>query len=320
MPVSDIYRNFAVMIGTNDDIGIELQRRTVMAGCLAVALLLFSIIPMRADYYTDYIERYAPMAVEQMHKYGIPASVTLAQGLLESGAGRSTLASEGNNHFGIKCHSDWTGPTMLRDDDAPDECFRVYDSAAGSFTDHSLFLKKKRYASLFTLDPADYAGWARGLKQCGYATDPNYADRLITIIERYALYSYDNGTAGEGHEMAEFIISKLAGTHPIRRSRGLHYVVASPGDTYGKIAKEFNISKKDLLAFNDVKRDGEIKPWQEVYLQKKLDTPPEGLKTVTIGEGESFHSVAQRFAMRLDALRSLNPDAQDVPGTVLKLR
>lgn len=294
-------------------------RRFIRLRCILVALIIGVTLHLRADYYSDYIDLYAPLAVEQMEKYGIPASVTLAQGLLESAAGRSTLATEGNNHFGIKCHSDWKGPTMLRDDDAPDECFRVYDSAAGSFTDHSLFLSKKRYASLFSLDPTDYAGWARGLKQCGYATDPNYADRLITIIERYALYSYDSHSAGEGHEMAEFIISKLADTHPIRRARGLHYVVAAPGDTYGKIAKEFHISKKDLMKYNDVKHDGEIKPWQEVYLQKKLDTPPDGITKATIGEGESMHSISQRFAISLDMLRALNPDAKDEAGTVLIL-
>lgn len=149
------------------------------------ALSLLLPVMMLGNAYEDYIARYSAMAVEQMRLYGVPASITLAQGLLESGAGRSTLAAEGNNHFGIKCHKEWTGNSMLRNDDAPDECFRVYDSPEESFRDHSLFLRRQRYASLFDLPLTDYVGWARGLKKCGYATDPNYADRLISIIELY---------------------------------------------------------------------------------------------------------------------------------------
>ncbi|MCM1291648.1 MAG: glucosaminidase domain-containing protein [Prevotella sp.] len=274
----------------------------------------------RADYYSDYIDKYAPIAVRQMEQYGIPASITLAQGLLESAAGRSTLATQGNNHFGIKCHTDWKGDTMLRDDDAPDECFRVYHNPEESYQDHSVFLTKKRYAPLFELDPFDYAGWAQTLKKCGYATDPNYADRLITIIERYALYSYDSNKAGKAHEVAEFIIANLADSHPVRKSRGLHYVIAAPGDTYAKIAKEFKISKKKLIEYNDVSKDGEIRPWQEVYLQEKADTAPKDVKSVTIGEDESIHSVAQRYGMKMKTIMELNPNARDIPGTVLRLR
>lgn len=285
-----------------------------------VSILVWAFLSLHADYYSDYIERYAPMAINQMKEYGIPASITLAQGLLESGAGRSTLATQGNNHFGIKCHKEWQGDTMLRDDDAPDECFRVYKSAAESFRDHSLFLTRKRYAPLFELDPADYASWARTLRKCGYATDPNYADRLITIIERYALYTYDTDRSGHPHEVAEFIISTLADTHPVRKTRGVHYVIAAPGDTYGKIAKEFNINKKSILAYNDMVRDGEIRAWQEVYLQEKCDEAPDGIISVTIGEDENMHSVAQRYAVKVDFIKRLNPDAVDAPGTVLRLK
>lgn len=273
-----------------------------------------------ANAYEDYILKYSPMAVEQMRLYGIPASITLAQGLLESAAGRSTLAREGNNHFGIKCHKEWTGSTMLRNDDRPDECFRVYSSVAESYRDHSLFLRRKRYAPLFDLDPADYAGWARGLKKCGYATDPNYADRLISIIELYSLYNFDGHHMKELEEMADFIHSNLMSRHAIRRSRGLHYVIARPGDTYAKIAKELKMNKKKLLLYNDVERDTEIKPWEEVYLQPKLDEAPDGVSTATIGEGESLHSLAQRYGIRVSVLERLNPGAVDAPGTVLKMR
>lgn len=272
------------------------------------------------DRYLAYIEIYFPIAVEQQQAYGIPASITLAQGLLESAAGRSTLASEGNNHFGIKCHKDWEGGKMYRDDDAAGECFRTYNSPLESFIDHSKFLKRKRYASLFELSVEDYAGWARGLKRCGYATDPNYADRLISIIERYSLFKYDTEAGRMEENDALFILEMLKSTHPVRQSRGLHYVIANPGDTYSDIAEEFGMKLKKLLKYNDVKKDTEIRSWQEVYLQEKSDEAPQGIDEATIGEDETIHSVAQRFGMKLSRIKKLNPKADDIPGTTLRLR
>jgi len=273
-----------------------------------------------ADAYQDYIDTYAPLAVEQQKTHGIPASITLAQGLLESAAGRSTLATRGNNHFGIKCHNEWEGDTLLRNDDAPDECFRAYNTPAESFADHSRFLLRKRYAPLFELPETDYAAWATTLRKCGYATDPNYASRLITIIERYALYLFDTEAGRLSEENSDFIRSTLMSTHKVRRSRGLHYVIAMPGDDYATIAREFGINKKKLLAYNDVRRDGEIRPWEEVYLEPKLNTAPDGITSATIGEDESLHSLSQRFGMTLSSIKTLNPDAEDSPGTRLRLR
>ena len=270
--------------------------------------------------YQSYIDRYSSLAISHQEEYGIPASVTLAQGILESSGGRSTLAKEGNNHFGIKCHKDWDGKTMLRDDDAPDECFRVYDTPEESFRDHSLFLHQKRYASLFDLDVTDYASWARGLKACGYATDPNYADRLITIIEKYSLYTFDTESGRNMEETVAFIRDALGSTHPVRKSRGLHYVVATPGDTYESIAKEFGIKPKRLREYNDAEKKTEIKEWEEVYLQEKLNTPPEGISLVTIGEGETIHSVVQRFGMKLETVKKLNKNVKDKPGSQLRLK
>lgn len=136
----------------------------------------------------NYILQYRNIAIENEKQYGIPASITLAQGIIESGSGRSSLAKESNNHFGIKCHSSWKGKRTYKDDDNKNDCFRVYDNAEESFTDHSIFLtKNKRYSSLFQLDKTDYKSWAKGLKQCGYATNPNYANLLIDIIELYEL-------------------------------------------------------------------------------------------------------------------------------------
>ena len=142
-----------------------------------------------------YIEKWAPVAVEEMYRSGVPASITLAQGILESRYGLSELASKGNNHFGIKCHKDWKGRTMAYDDDAKGECFRVYDSAQESFRDHSDFLRyRDRYKFLFEFDTKDYKSWAYGLKKAGYATDPNYPAKLIKYIEDYGLSRYDSMT------------------------------------------------------------------------------------------------------------------------------
>lgn len=285
-----------------------------------LAAILFSAIANGGNPYEDYIERFSPLAVEHQQRYEIPASIILAQGLLESAAGRSDLAVKGNNHFGIKCHKDWRGDRMLRNDDAPDECFRVYNSPEESYEDHSRFLLRERYRPLFQLEVTDYQGWARGLRKCGYATDPNYAARLITIIERYALYNLDTEAGRENEETSDFIRESLVRSHPVRRSRGLHYVVAVPGDTYSGIAREFNIDGKKLITYNDASRDGEIKAWEEVYLEPKLDEAPEGVREVTIGEGESIHSISQRFGMKMEIIRELNKKARDTAGTRLKLQ
>lgn len=292
------------------------------AGILVAFILIFTTFHKASaiDRYEEYINRFCEMAVSQQEEYGIPASITLAQGLLESGAGSSTLASEGNNHFGIKCHKEWNGKTMLRDDDAPDECFRVYETPEESYRDHSLFLLRPRYQKLFELETTDYQGWAKTLRECGYATDPNYAVRLIAIIERYSLYSYDTEAGRAAEETVAFIRDALASSHPVHKSRGLHYVVATPGDTYASLAKEFRIKEKKLLSYNDAGKKKEIKPWEEVYLEEKLETAPDGIDEVTIGEGETMHSISQRFGMKLSALQNLNKKAKDKPGTRLRMR
>lgn len=296
-----------------------------MRGAVAAILLAVSALAwgQNADVRCrDYIERYAPVAMAEQDAHGIPASITLAQGILESASGRSSLAREANNHFGIKCGSGWQGETTLRSDDAPDECFRAYSSPEESFADHSRFLLRPRYAALFELEITDYAGWARTLRKCGYATDPNYAARLIAIIERYALYAYDSGgSVRDAEENAAFIMDSLRAIHPIRRSRGLHYVVAAPGDTYGSIASELGLDGPTLARLNDAEcADCEIRPWEEVYLQEKLDAAPEGIGKATIGQDETMRSVAQRYGMKLERIAALNPKAKDRPGTKLKLR
>ena len=296
------------------------KSRALLLGLLTLLTQLVAGAQNVNSAYLNYIKQYAEMARDQQRKHGIPASITLAQGLLESGAGRSTLASQGNNHFGIKCHSTWTGPSMLRNDDAPNECFRVYGSAEESFNDHSQFLHGRRYTSLFDLEPSDYAGWAHGLSRCGYATDPNYAYKLISIIELYELYTYDEGYKEE--DVAEFILAQLKDSHPVRRSRGLHYVIALPGDTYAFIAGEFNMDPEKLAEYNDAENGTaqEIRAWEEVYLQPKLDKAPDKISKVTIGEDETAHSVAQRYGVSMKLIRDLNPNFKDKPGTTLRLK
>ena len=289
---------------------------------LTASILFFQLpaaIPSRADAYEEYILKYADLAIEQQQEFGIPASITLAQGILESSAGRSTLATQGNNHFGIKCHRDWKGKTMLRDDDLPNECFRVYDTPAQSYRDHSLFLKRDRYRPLYDFRIEDYKSWATGLKKCGYATDPNYAERLITIIERYALYNYDSGFPMQD-EIAEYILENLSASHVLRKSNGLHYVVALPGDTYKSLAKEFGIKEKQLRAYNDADKKTALKEWEEIYLQPKNNFAPEGVTTATIGDGENMRSIAQRYGMKMETIKTLNKKAKDRPGTILRLR
>lgn len=193
-----------------------------------------------SDKILDYINLYAPIAQEEMALYKIPASITLAQGILESGAGEGTLTRTANNHFGIKCHG-WQGASVYHDDDRSQECFRKYNDAKYSFRDHSLFLtERKRYAALFDLDINDYKGWARGLRAAGYATDRKYPDKLISLIERYQLYKYDGGT---GQELMAYNES----------SSMVQQYVVKKGDTLYSISKKFGLSVDQLKQFNNIR-------------------------------------------------------------------
>lgn len=286
--------------------------------------------------YLEYIETYKETAVRQQQEYGIPASITLAQGLLESGAGLSRLATEGNNHFGIKCHNTWKGEGIYQDDDERNECFRKYDSADQSFEDHARFLKRKRYASLFDLKVTDYKGWAKGLKQCGYATDPTYASKLISIIELYSLSDFDTGQPViahrkelKGDETLEHsidmeIIAEFKLVHKIRRKWGLYYVTAYDGDSLDAIADEFGISKKKLRSFNDLSSkspalaDGAI-----LYLQEKNDEAASGVEAHKVRRGESLYSISQHYGIKLKSLLKLNKMDKDDSlrqGQYLRLR
>lgn len=211
----------------------------------------------------EYIERYKAIAIEEMEKYGIPASIKLAQALLESGNGNSTLARQSNNHFGIKCTSEWLGKKAYQDDDHRDDCFRVYSRPEDSFKDHSQFLLRKRYAALFELDKDDYKGWAKGLKSAGYATNPRYADMLVELIERYQLYQYDRPESRtEKVKREEVVQTEIVENKPeefqIAQAKApvridIHEV--KQGDTMADIARKHGMSTRELMDLNGLKTE-----------------------------------------------------------------
>lgn len=272
----------------------------------------------RSKQYEEYIHKYRDIAVEEMKRYHIPASITLAQGLLESGAGQGTLARKSNNHFGIKCGGDWRGKSVKHDDDARNECFRVYKNAAESYRDHSIFLAgRSRYAALFKLDITDYKGWAHGLKKAGYATNPRYAYQLIDIIERYDLYKYDR--KGGLKWMKE-----NPNPHQPYLANGLVYIIGRMGDTWKSLSKEFDISKRKLRKYNDLYKDYEIQDGDILYLEKKNRKAPKGHIVHVLRQGESMYSISQKYGIRLKRLYKMNKMEPEAPapqvGTILRLR
>ncbi|KAA6320794.1 hypothetical protein EZS27_029477, partial [termite gut metagenome] len=274
----------------------------------------------RHNLYIEYIDKYNKMAVDQMKVYKIPASITLAQGLLESGAGQSILARKHHNHFGIKCGGNWKGRTARHDDDLPDECFRVYHSPKESYEDHSLFLRgRDRYALLFQLEITDYRGWAYGLKKAGYATAPKYAIQLIDIIENYELYKYDHKEKGASSKN----IKKQSDVHQTYLSNDLVYIIVCDGDTFENIGKEFNISKKKLIKYNDLHKEYILTNGDIIYLHKKRKKAQKPYSVHAIEASESMHTISQRYGIRLKQLYKMNHKNIDyVPegGIVLKLR
>ena len=289
---------------------------------LIYLLTIFVCLSLQAQtrnkQYEDYIKQYRDLAVDEMKKYHIPASITLAQGLLESGAGQSTLARKSNNHFGIKCGSDWQGKTVRHNDDARGECFRAYKHPKQSYEDHSKFLAgRPRYASLFKLKITDYKGWARGLKKAGYATDPRYAQRLIDIIELYDLDKYDK--KGGLKWMKE-----NPNPHQPYIANGLLYIVVRAGDTWKSISKEFDISQKKLRKYNDLYKGYELQPGDILYLEKKNRKAQKEHIVHVLRAGESMYLISQKYGIRLKNLYKLNKMDADEPapevGTILRLR
>lgn len=203
---------------------------------------------------TDYVLQYKDIAMGNMQKYGIPASIILAQGILESGAGRGDLAISANNHFGIKCHKDWLGESVRHDDDSSQECFRKYKEASESYRDHALFLVgKNRYAVLFTYEKDDYKAWSKGLRACGYATDPNYPDKLISYIERYNLHQYDCQVTGKNYTaINKSVPVRNSSSGSVSNSNDPNLYEVQKGDTLYSISKKFNILVDELKQKNNL--------------------------------------------------------------------
>ena len=262
--------------------------------------------------YQTYINQYKDLAIEQMLRYHIPASITLAQGLFESSAGRSVLATQGNNHFGIKCHN-WTGPTQYHDDDARGECFRVYKDARDSYEDHSKFLARQpRYARLFELGQRNYKGWAQGLKQCGYATNPQYANKLIQIIELYKLFDYDKAKRFDRfmaeHSGSEQAVNAQGLLHPIYKFNDNYYLITREGDTFKALGKEVEINWRKLAKYNERDKNDVMHKGEIVYLKKKREKAPKQYKNRPhiVKKGESMYIISQKYGIRLNNLYKMN--------------
>lgn len=285
----------------------------------------------------EYINTYKHIAIKKQKEYKIPASITLAQGILESGSGNSKLATKANNHFGIKCHKGWTGKTIRVDDDAKNECFRKYKKAEDSFRDHSLFLTQRgRYSFLFDYKTTDYKKWATGLKKAGYATNPKYPQLLIKIIEKYNLDQYDKNQ-GKNQKTKKVVvgtstsISTSSFKHvdtwssgrKIYKNNGKKLIIIKKGDTFYGLAEEFEVYYWQLRKYNDLKKDHILQIGEIIYLEKKKRKADRKHKFHTIGAGESMHSVSQMFGIKLDRLYKLNnlpKGIQVQKGTKLRLR
>ena len=289
----------------------------------------------------EYIAEYKDLAIREMKRMGVPAAITLAQGLLETESGNSDLLKKSNNHFGIKCKDTWTAGGVSHDDDAKGECFRTYKSAEDSYRDHSNFLRgSDRYAFLFKLDPLDYKGWAYGLKNAGYATNPAYPQILINNIEQYNLQQYSLAAvndvpkidASKYKDDPETFIDDsssdvVSNNDGLNSSDKIFYIngskcfVASKGTSLLAIATDNNINLSKLLEYNDLQQDGILAKNQLIFLQKK---PQEGNKDFYIAQqDETLYDVAQKNGIQLEfllAYNQLNSDARIYPGTKLYLK
>lgn len=299
----------------------------------------------------NYISQYKELAIAEMKRTGVPAAITLAQGIHESGAGKSELASASNNHFGIKCKSNWTGESVKHDDDAKAECFRKYPAVENSYKDHSDFLKNgQRYASLFTLDPTDYEGWANGLKKAGYATNPKYPQVLIKLIEEYDLQNYTLAALGKSVGGNEPMVENTrpetittGGTNAVApletgniqdaEKKTVSYpvgefkinetkvVFVKKGTSYLSVAKQFDVDLSKIFEFNEIPRAEVADRDQLVYLQRKRKTGNSEFHVVQ--PGETLQAIAQQEAIRLESLRELNwlkEDEKPAIGEKLSLK
>lgn len=295
-----------------------------------------------------YIEMFKEAAIADMLKTGVPSSITLAQGMYESDYGNSPLAKGANNHFGIKCHKEWSGDTYHKDDDAPNECFRKYENVMQSYDDHSNFLRSRsRYHFLFELEISDYKGWSHGLKKAGYATNPSYANKIIGLIEKYNLSDFDaQGVkvpiAADENVSPLKIDSKASSSktssHTPAKSKktsadekttsitantvnGVPFVYAREGDTWTKISSDNGIELWQVLEFNDAEKNDVIGTGQKVFIKAKKNSGE--TFTHIFQEGESMHGISQQYGVKLSKLYKMNqlqPGANVEVGTKIYLK
>lgn len=296
----------------------------------------------------DYVNFYKDLAVSEMNRTGIPASITLAQGIIESDCGHSSLAREANNHFGIKCHDDWTGPTVRHNDNTRNECFRKYPKAQDSFYDHSDFLKSgSRYSFLFNYNSTDYKSWAHGLKKAGYATNPDYANLLIRTIEENNLWHFDQGISAVNPQPpnTEAIIEPFKTPLPdsskkkpaslstsmtvmarvprVMENNRIQYIIVKDGESREKIENEFQLLKWELSKYNELKNDFPLTAGQILYLQPKRDKAEPGKEYYNTTEGDTMYLISQRFGIKLKRLYEMNrmeTGSEPVPGSKIWLR
>lgn len=324
---------------------------------VSIALLLF--ITLFANSQTkisrkEYIDLYKEIAIREMHRSGIPASITLAQGCLESENGNSVLARKSNNHFGIKCKNDWKGASVLHHDDELNECFRKYQHVEESYIDHTDFLvQNARYAYLFKISHKDYQAWAKGLKAAGYATDPNYAEKLIKIIEEEELHQYDNVKENElprhdilaeqgkrhdpekGRKKLNEAQEKIGQTiddwkvdpfsrREVKQKNGRKIIYVQGGDTYQSIAREFNLKEWEIYFYNDLPRDAQQPIANDfLYLERKRYVAEKGKDQHVVLPQESMWSISQDYGIKLSRLYHFNrmkDDEKPVVGDPLNLR
>lgn len=299
---------------------------------IVLLLSLFAAIGygQQSETQLNYIKAYKEIAVREMERTGVPASIKLAQGILESNSGQSVLARRANNHFGMKCGSTWQGDTYYREDDDYNEqgqliksCFRGYKNGQASFVAHSEFLrdprKAFRYGFLFRLDPKDYQRWAYGLKQAGYATSPTYPQKLISLIERYQLYQYDNETSIDVEAPSEIVSAAILDNNDVR------YVVVGDGESLADIAQRVNVSVSNLLRYNEnlPQTRSEAEDGERVYVQPKRNGYRGDRKFHTVKVGETMFDISQQYAVKLSKLLVRNqmaPGHEPAVGELIKLR
>ena len=325
-----------------------MKRSVVILLCALVGVV--SVVAKERQTREEYVEKYKAIAIAHMERYGIPASITMAQGILESDSGNSRLSTSSNNHFGIKCKKHWTGDRVYHDDDAKGECFRAYPSVEASYQDHADFLDQSpRYDSLFAYPSDDYRSWARGLKAAGYATAPDYAERLVKIIESMKLYLLDkeNGNkiyaasksatanteawwesniATSDEQINPNAFRVTVNSHKgygVYRTNHTFYVVAKEGDTFESVGKVFDISAKMLRKFNDVASDVELSKGDIVYIERKKTQWLGNVMQHKVVRDENLYTLSQSYGIRLKSLAKLNrlrPSEEVRKGETIRLK